>query len=160
MLRQALFITLLGVLLSSLGGCTYIGHNYEEPQVELTGVELIRARLWSQDFVLHFRVQNPNDSTLPVRSLAYTVYLNDLLLSQGVTNLHSSVPANGRRSFSVPVQTNLWRYVKDVGRMLENPNEPINYRLRGRVKTGWLFGRSVHFSRQGQFVPGAYIPEL
>lgn len=91
MLRQALFITLLGVLLGSLGGCTYIGRNYDEPQVELTGVELIRARLWSQDFVLHFRVQNPNDSALPVRSLAYTVYLNDLLLSQGTTNLHSSV---------------------------------------------------------------------
>ena len=158
MLRQALILTLLGVLLSSLGGCTYIGRSYDEPQVELTGVELIRARLWSQDFVLNFRVENPNDHALSIRKMAYTVYLNDLMLAQGVANLHASVPANGHASFAVPVQTNLWRYVKDVSHMLEKPDQPILYRLRGQVKTGWLFGHSIHFSSQGQFVPGAHLP--
>ncbi|MDR6232780.1 LEA type 2 family protein [Pseudomonas oryzihabitans] len=158
MLRQALILTLLSVLLTGLGGCSFGRHSYEEPQVELTGVELIRARLWSQDFVLNFRIENPNDRALPIRKMAYTVYLNDLLLAQGVANLGSSVPANGHASFAVPVQTNLWRYVKDVGRMLEKRDQPVTYRLRGQLKTGWLFGRSIHFSSQGQFVPGAHLP--
>ena len=33
------------------------------------------------------------------------------------------------------------------------------YRLQGEVKTGLMFGRSVHLRRNGEIIPGDFIPE-
>jgi LEA14-like dessication related protein len=57
------------------------------------------------------------------------------------------------------VRTNLWRHLKQIVSLLEDPNKPISYQLQGEVKTGLLFGRSVHLERKGEIIPGNYIPE-
>jgi LEA14-like dessication related protein len=69
------------------------------------------------------------------------------------------VPANGRQFFEVPVQTNLWRHMKYIVKLLEDPDKPIRYSLEGDVKTGLLFGRTVHIARNGEIIPGDFIPE-
>ena len=120
---------------------------------------MIKARLVEQEFVLHFRIDNPNDVSLPVRGLNYTLYLDSVLLAKGDTSQWFTVPARGRKVFEVPVRTNLWRHVKNVVKMLEKPDSPIPYRLNGEVKTGFFFGRSVHMSRNGEIIPGDFISE-
>ena len=57
------------------------------------------------------------------------------------------------------MNTNLWRHVKRVVKMLERPDQPIRYQLSGEVETGLMFGKSVHVQREGEIIPGNYIPE-
>lgn len=57
------------------------------------------------------------------------------------------------------MRTNLWRHMKYIVKLLERPEEPIRYRLQGEVKTGLMFGRSVHLRRNGEIIPGDFIPE-
>ena len=148
------------LLIAALPGCSsWFSDDFQDPQVHLVEVDVIRARLIEQKFSLRFRVDNPNDFELPIRSLSYDIELNGIPLTEGKSRQWINVPAHGRREFKVPVRTNLWRHLKKVVKALEEPDKPISYRLRGEVKTGVLFGRNVHLQRNGEIIPGDYIPE-
>jgi len=154
-------IKVLGIcLMLTLTGCsTWITGSFDDPEVKLVKVELVKARLLKQDFKLRFRVDNPNDSSLLVRGLRYKVMLNDMLLAEGVYSDWFTVKANSHRNFSVPVRTNLWEHLKDISRMLGKKQKPIHYRLEGKLKTGFLFGHSVRIERNGEIIPADLIPE-
>ena len=65
--RFALFLLTL-LLFLGLGGCaSWFSDDEPEPQVHLVKVEVVRAKLMEQRFLLFFRVDNPRDSDLTVR---------------------------------------------------------------------------------------------
>jgi LEA14-like dessication related protein len=74
----------LCALLALTGCSTWITGGFEDPDVKLLKVEVVKAKLLRQDFKLRLRVDNPNDSSLLVRGLRYKIMLNDMLLSEGV----------------------------------------------------------------------------
>ena len=153
-------LTIIIGLQAGLTGCTsWFSGEFQDPEVRLVKVDVIKAKLLEQQFSLRFRVDNPNDFELPIRGLSYDVQLNGIPLTAGESSEWLNVPANGRREFEVPVRTNLWRHLKGVVKALEDPDKPISYRLSGKVKTGVLFGRNVHLQRNGEIIPGDHIPE-
>ena len=165
MFSQAQTIRILSLLLffgllSGLGGCSsWSSGDFKDPAVSLVKVDVVKAKLLEQHFTLRFRIDNPNSFSLPVRGLDYVVHLNQVKLAEGESNASFTVPAHGHYIFDVPVRTNLWRHLRQIVKALEKPDSPIPYRLQGAVKTGWLFGRSVHMSRNGEIIPGNYIQE-
>ena len=153
-------LTFLFALLVTLSGCaSWFTGDLQKPVVRLVKVDVVKAKLLEQRFLLHFSVDNPNDSSLSVRSLDYRVTLNDVELADGEANTRFSVPAHGRHEFEIPVRTNLWRHLKGIVRALEKLDQPIRYSFQGSVKTGLLFGSRVHLSRNGEIIPGNYLPE-
>lgn len=159
-LLKAFHLLLLLGLCAALPGCaSWFSEEFIDPEVRLLKVDVVKARLLEQRFILRFRIDNPNDDSFPVRGLNYSVQLNGVPLASGESREWFNVPARGHQVFNVPVRTNLWRHLKDVVRALEDPEQPIRYSLRGEVKTGLLFGRSVHVARNGEIIPGNYIPE-
>jgi LEA14-like dessication related protein len=165
MFFQAQTIKILSLLMFSgllfgLGGCSsWSSAEFKDPEVRLLKVDVIRAKLLEQHFTLRFRIDNPNSFSLPVHGLEYVVYLDQVKLAEGEADTRFAIPAHGHKNFNVPVRTNLWRHLRKIVKALEKPDEPIPYRLQGSVKTGWMFGRSVHMSRKGEIIPGDYIPE-
>ncbi|EZH80814.1 LEA type 2 family protein [Ectopseudomonas composti] len=165
MFSQAQMIRIISLLmffglLSGLTGCsTWMTGGFKDPDVQLIKVDVIKARLLEQEFRLRFRIDNPNGVSLPVRGLDYNVQLNGIQLAEGYSNEWFTVPAHGHHTFEVPVRTNLWRHVRQIVKALEKPDVPIRYSLKGEVKTGMLFGRSVHMARNGEIIPGDFIPE-
>ncbi len=159
-LSRILSLLLTLGLLVSLGGCSsWLTDDFRDPEVRLLKVDVVKAKLLEQKFVLRFRIDNPNDISLPIRGLNYNVKLNGVLLAEGQSDKSFTVPARGHQTFDVPVRTNLWRHLKRIVNSLEDPDEPISYQLQGEVKTGLMFGRSVHLQRNGEIIPGNYIPE-
>lgn len=159
-LARILSLLLTFGLLVSLGGCSsLLTDDFRDPEVRLLKVDVVKAKLLEQKFVLRFRIDNPNDISLPIRGLNYNVKLNGVLLAEGQSDKSFTVPARGHQTFDVPVRTNLWRHLKRIVNSLEDPDEPISYQLQGEVKTGLMFGRSVHLQRNGEIIPGNYIPE-
>lgn len=153
-------LTIISGLLSGLTGCTsWFSGDFQDPEVRLVKVDVIKAKLLEQQFSLRFRIDNPNDFELPMRGLSYDIELNGVPLAEGESSEWLNVPAHGHSNFEVPVRTNLWRHLKGVVKALEDPNRPIRYRLSGEVKTGLLFGRDVHLQRNGEIIPGDHIPE-
>ena len=152
-------ITCLFLLLALPGCSSWFGDAFIEPDVRLVKVDVIKAKLLEQQFSLRFRIDNPNAAQLPIRRLSYAVQLNGTPLAEGESSQWFNVPARGHHEFEVPVRTNLWRHLKGIVKALEDPERPIRYSLRGEVKTGLLFGRSVHLQRNGEIIPGDHIPE-
>lgn len=162
---QAQMIRIISLILclalpAGIAGCsTWLTDGFEDPEVRLVKVDLVKAKLMEQQFILRFRIDNPNATSLPVRRLDYRVSLNGVLLAEGESNEWFTVAPHSHLQFDVPVRTNLWRHLKGIVRALERTEEPIHYSFQGTVKTGLLFGRSVHLSRNGEIIPGDYLPE-
>lgn len=155
-----LALTALLALAGSLSGCSsWFAGELQDPRVELQKVEVLKAKLTEQEFLLHLRLDNPNDSDLPIRGLAFSLYLNDIKLADGESDIWLTVPANGSKRFKLPVRTNLWRHLKPIAKLLEHHDQPIRYRFNGVADTGILFGPSVHLERNGEIIPGDFIPE-
>lgn len=153
-------LSILVAMLAALTGCsTWFGGDFKDPHIELRNVELVKARLLEQHFNLTFEIDNRNDVRLPVRGMVYSLHLNGVELADSQSDTWFTVPANSRHRFEVPVRTNLWRHLKQMVRLLEKPDQPIRYQLRATVKTGWLFGRKVHLRRDGEIIPGDFLPE-
>lgn len=159
-IKKTSAILVIFTLLGSLNGCfTWLSSGFKKPDIQLVDVELVHAKLLEQQFILHFRVDNPNSQSLPIRSLNYTILLNDTPLATGSNSQWLTVPANGHTYFKIPVHTNLWRHMKVIVRMLEKPDQPIHYALHADVKTGLLFGKKINILRHGDIIPGDYIRE-
>ena len=152
--------TLALVMILALSGCaSWFETDDKDPQLKLEHVELVRAKLLEQRFKLHFRIDNPNDSTLTVRGLVYTLYLGPVKLTEGEYSRWFSVEPNSHADLVVPVRTNLWQHMRPLIKLLESPDEPIPYRLDGTLQTGLFFGYDVHVARKGEIIPGDFIPE-
>ena len=76
--RSLLLATLIAWLALLAGCVSWGGDDWREPEVHLVEVETVKARLLEQEFVLHLRVDNPNDSRLFIRNLAYAIRLNEI----------------------------------------------------------------------------------
>lgn len=156
---NALARLLLASVMVLLAGCvSWGGDDWREPQVHLVKVETVKARLHQQEFVLHLRVDNPNDSRLFIRNLAYAVRLNDLLLVDDQASLWRSVGGHQQRTFKITARTNLWAHLKPLAKLLKS-KQALRYRLDAELNTGLVIFQSLHLSRSGEIMPGDFIPE-
>ena len=64
---------LAALLLSA--GCARFGARLEPPQLSVVGVEIARGDLFEQRFKARMRVQNPNDRSIAVRGVSYTLQI-------------------------------------------------------------------------------------
>ncbi|MBV4459946.1 LEA type 2 family protein [Pseudomonas sp. COR58] len=157
--RMARGALTLMVLLGVSGCASWFADDLPDPAVHLVKVEVVRAKLLEQKFVLHFRIDNPNDSDLTVRGLEYRVHLAGLLLTEGEHEHWITVGPKRSAFYKVPVRTNLWPQVKEVVKLLKNPNQQIPYRLQGEMETGLFIAHYVHLERNGVIIPAELIPE-
>ncbi|WP_349569772.1 LEA type 2 family protein [Azotobacter salinestris] len=149
---------LMALLAGTTASTSWADEAFQSPVLELTQVNISKAGLLEQDFVLHFRISNPNESKLSVRGLAYKVHLDDIeLVSDGESRQSFTVPARSYQEFEVPVTTNLWRRMKPLVKLLKKAEDPIPYRVSGEVKTGRLFGRRVAFFNSGELTKGEML---
>lgn len=159
-LPHALYLTLAMALPLTLGGCvSWFTGNYKDPEVHLVHVEVVKAKMLEQRFVLRFSIDNPNDSKLPVRGLLYRVSLGGILLAEGEADDWFTVAGHRKEFYEIPVRTNLWQHLRDLAKLLKHPDQPIPYRLEGTLKTGLFFGHDLRLDRRGEIIPGDLIPE-
>ncbi|MBB3240717.1 LEA14-like dessication related protein [Pseudomonas sp. Tn43] len=157
--RRAIQLFTLFLFLG-LGGCaSWFSDDLPDPQVHLVKVKVIRANLLEQKFLLHFRVDNPNDRDLTVRALEYRIHLGDILLAEGEHERWFTVGPKRSAYFKVPIRTNLWPKVRDLVKLLKKADQPIPYRLEGEMKTGLFIAHHVHLARNGVIIAADLIPE-
>ena len=158
--RRRTLQSLILMLVLSLGGCaSWFSDDLPDPAVHLVKVEVVRAKLLEQKFILHFRIDNPNDSELTVRGLEYRVHLGGMLLAEGEHEHWITVGAKRSAFYNVPIRTNLWPKVKEVVKLLKKPEQSIPYRLEGEMETGLFIAHYVHLARNGVIIPADLIPE-
>jgi LEA14-like dessication related protein len=137
------------LLAVALSGCAFFVPKLETPKLAIVDVEVRKANFLEQQLRVRMRVENPNDRSLPIQGLSYTVYLGGQEFATGVSDASFVVPALGAAEFNMDVTANA------AGALFAIFSKPrgqgIDYRMQGRVQLshGWL--RSIPFDESGTF---------
>jgi LEA14-like dessication related protein len=137
------------LLAAALSGCALFVPHLQTPRLSIVDVRVLKANLLEQQLQVRMRVENPNDRSLPVQGLSYTVYLGDQQFATGASDASFVVPALGTAEFDMDVTANV---AGALFTLLAQPRgQGIGYRMKGRVELsrGWL--RSIPFEEHGTF---------
>jgi len=137
------------LLAVALAGCALFVPKLETPRLAIVDLEVRKASFIEQQLQVRVRVENPNDRSLPIKGLSYTVYLGGQEFATGVSDASFVVPALGTAEFNMDVTANA---AGALFAILSKPRgQGIDYRMQGRVQLthGWL--RSIPFEQSGTF---------
>jgi LEA14-like dessication related protein len=137
------------LLAVALSGCALFVPKLETPRLAIVDLQVRKASFIEQQLQVRVRVENPNDRSLPIKGLSYTVYLGGQEFATGVSDASFVVPALGTAEFNMDVTANA---AGALFAILSKPRgQGIDYRMQGRVELthGWL--RSIPFEQSGTF---------
>jgi len=134
-----------------LGGGCALAPKFTTPQLTIVGVKLEGSDLLAQHLKVRVHVQNPNDRTLPVKGIEYTLEVDGQPFATGDSAGSFVVPALGEAEFDMNVTTNM---AGTLVRLLARPPDArgsVPYRLIGKISLsqGWL--QSIPFEQHGTF---------
>ena len=145
-LARRFCLTML-VCLPLLGGCAALP-KLEAPKLSVVSLKLQGGDIFSQRVLVRMRVFNPNARELPIKSLTYTIDVNDTELGNGGTAAPFTVPAMGDAEFDMQITTNLaGALAKFLSR--GSASDALDYRLRGNVSLSSGFLRRIPFDERG-----------
>lgn len=145
--RRFPLLLLLALVLSS---CALLVPKLQTPRLSIVNIEVRKASFVEQQLRVRVRVENPNDRSLPVQGLSYTLYISGQAFATGASDASFVVPALGNAEFDMDVTANAAGALFTI--LAKPPGQSIDYRMKGRVELsrGWL--RSIPFEQSGSFV--------
>ena len=135
-----------------LAGCALLRPTLVPPQLSVLDVQVESLQLSQQRLRVRMHVENPNDRTLEVRSLTYTLELEGQPVADGGAAAPFTVPARGGQDFDLEVAANFApAALMLLARAAQGDASPVAYRLSGVVSlgAGWL--RRIPFEQRGSF---------
>src|SRR5437868_1775516 len=143
------FVGSLGLaVLLAVAGCSSFAPKLETPRLTIVTVAMTSGDVFSQNFLVHLNVQNPNDRELPIKGIDYKLFLQGDSFAEGVTPQAFVVPALGEKEFDLTVRTN---FVSSLGRLLTrlNGKKTVEYVIEGKVMLQSGMIRNVPFRESG-----------
>jgi len=138
------------VLAAMLSACASTGSMIAAPEVDLTGVQLTKANLKRQTFLLQFHVTNPIPFPLPVKAVSYRVLFDNEKFAGGETAGSFSVPAAGEESFAISVELDILKSATQFTSLLKSGlRENIAYELQGSLALDIPMVKPLPFSSSG-----------
>jgi LEA14-like dessication related protein len=113
-----------------LSGCASLTKPWLAPEVALMGLRAKELSLARQVLVARLAVRNPNDRTLPIKSMTYRLSLEGQELAQGASSLDRQIPAFGESPVDVEVIGNLLGLAPLLPALLARQT-PLNWTLTG-----------------------------
>jgi len=137
-------------LAMACAGCASLLPKLETPRLSLVGIKFQDMTFFEQRLLVRLRVQNPNDMELPVKGIDVNFQLAGEDFAEGVSARAFDVPAFGEAEFDMIVTadaaTALLRILdRNQGKQVDS----VDYRIRGKLKTGIRFLGSVPFDEKG-----------
>jgi len=133
MINHNLAITLILLTATFLSACATLSPYKESPRVSLVGIQPQEMGVLEQRFALQLRILNPNDRAIPVKSLSYSVEINDREFAYGVSRQSVEIPAFGEALLDVEVVSNLLNVVQQLHALSGETRNSLEYRLSGKI---------------------------
>ncbi len=147
-MRTLASAALLVTLLFALGACSTLAPKLEMPRLTVMNVAMTSGDMFNQNFLVHLKVQNPNDRELPIKGIDYKLFLQGDSFAEGLSTAPFVVPVQGEEEFDLTVRTN---FVSSLGRLLSrlNGKKSVEYVIEGQVLLSSGMLRKIPFRNSG-----------
>lgn len=137
------------LLLGLLTGCAGLfGPSIAAPTVGITGVDVSRPGLFSQELMLTLTFRNRMARDLQIEAVSFELAVNGDRLGSGLLLKPLTLPAEGAISVDVPVKVRTADLVDALVRLAQVPQ--MAYALDGRLTLGGDdAGRTLGFEDEG-----------
>jgi len=149
-LRGSTLCVLLALATVPLLGCALFGPSLEPPEVLLIGLEPLpgaEGGTLEQRFQVQLRILNPNDRSLEIDGVDFTLNVNGRRLARGLGDRHVTVPRLGEGVVHVTASTTLVDWVRQLVGLTTATS--LRYEIHGRVFLAGSF-RGLAFSSAGE----------
>ena len=124
---------------------------FTQPDVALRNVQLRGIGLTGGELDLELQVMNPNGYALVDPRVSYRVYLRDVEVASGFTDLSLTVAEGDSAVVRVPASVG-YMALQRAGRTLIGGTGAAPYRVLGRITVGTPYGRRTFpYDRVGRF---------
>ncbi len=120
------------------------------PDVQLVGLSLLGASADSQRFRVDLAVTNPNDVTIPIERLSFSVRLAGSGVMSGRSLAPFELASGESTTLQLEVTTNLVSSVSRLLALLQGPADSIQYDLDGLVTLSRGLKPTIPFNRRGE----------
>ncbi|GAB5412414.1 MAG: hypothetical protein Cons2KO_00170 [Congregibacter sp.] len=148
--QDQLYALLLAILISAIQGCANLPiGEFDEPEVELLGLEPIASQGLEARFLLRLRIVNPNDIALDVEGMAYEVFIRGSKVLTGVSNQALRVEPYSESIAELEVAAGMLDSLALIRDLLGNPPEGgLPYRLNAKISRKGILS-TLRVSREG-----------
>jgi LEA14-like dessication related protein len=150
LIRPTLLLHVCAALLL-LAGCAGLDtvDDFDEPEVELIGLEPLPSRDMEARFLVRLRIVNPNPIPLAISGMAYEIYLRESRVLSGVSNKGLKVDAFSESVAELEVAAGMLGSLALIRDLISSPpDQGIPYRLTAKLaRTG--ASRSIRVNREG-----------
>jgi len=150
-ISRLLPLAVLAMTVSALSGCSLFVPKLQAPTLTVVGVDVLKSDLWEQHLRVRMHVQNPNDRTLPVKGISYTMDVSGQEFASGESGASFVVPARGEAEFDMSVRANMAGALFKLLSRGTDSGDQIDYQMRGKVSLSEGLLRSIPFEQHGTF---------
>lgn len=146
--RTNCFLSLVVLFLATaLISCSTV--NAVPPEVNLMGIDVQDITLSHVNLLADLRVFNPNDRTLNIRGVDYTLNLEGIKVFTGKNNLRQSISPHEYGNVTLRLSSAYWDIIK-LFDTLPNKSD-ITYSMQGSIRVGdsGLFAKHFSFDKDG-----------
>ena len=144
------------MLALALAACSLLHPQFEQPTVDVVGIEFRSGNLLQQTFAVKLHVQNPNDRALPVRALHFTVSVEGEAVAEGVNDRAFVVPARGELDFDINISANLAVVVLKMAGKRQAHADSLAYEVTGAASVDLPFMSNIPFHQSGSLPLAAF----
>ena len=147
-LLRPLMLLLLSL---SIAGCAALSPNFQEPEVEVTSVEPLPPTPGNDlRFRINMRVFNPNDSTLALSGLYYTLSLSGHKVITGTSSNLPPIAPYGQENIAVDATASLVGSIFAAMELLGSGRTTAPYELKAKLGLQNSILPSITVRKQGQ----------
>lgn len=128
MIRTVILI----LLAAGLAACAVI--RPAPPEVQLSGLEITDLSLSHANFLARVQLYNPNGVSLDIKSLKFTLFLQDVRVAEGQSTKPLTIPAEETGEAAIRLSSSFFNLFQ-LTRKLQDQDQ-IAFNLDGEVKVG------------------------
>ncbi|MEZ5525056.1 MAG: LEA type 2 family protein [Pseudomonadales bacterium] len=121
-----------------LSGCASLSMPFERPDVKLVSVKLLPSEGMEQRLAIGLRVSNPNNMTLNLVGMKYSLRLQGFDLMSGVTKDIPPIASYSDTSLEVIATVDWLNGLRLLQSLMANPGSSVSYELDAKLDPGIL----------------------
>jgi LEA14-like dessication related protein len=130
----------LSAMLALLTACAGGSPKMEPLSVTLSDIQPGQMGLLEQEYLIKIRVQNPNNTEIPVIGLSYRIELNGKSFAKGVSKQDITIPAFGEVVLDATAVGGLSGILNQVAQLQKGVPDKVSYRLSGKLASAsWSY---------------------